>query len=298
MALGKNFNDILGDYFGDEAVNLNEAPESLSKHGFSMIPVDDLQISPFQTRVRFDDDKIESLAKSIEKSGLLSPVIVLEKDTKGENGLAKAYVLLAGERRLRAVKRLGQKEIPAVVKTEKELTRPEQALITATENLQREDLSPLELAKTYEMLMKTQNIDESQLAQNLHHTEQYVRNYLRLLSLGEKVKDALLDRKIGEGHARFLVGLSVHQQEVFLKIILDKDLTVKEVETLVRGEKIPEEDKKEVVFNVRTSNSHNISPILMKKVIKFTEMFPNAKLKTAGDDEKGKITISWDNTEK
>ncbi len=240
MALGKSLGNILGDYFGQETVNLQNVDANFDQNtSIVLLPINKIQSSPYQTRSVFEDKKINSLAESIKESGLIHPILVIKKDLEstGEEVKQFEYILLAGERRLRACKSLGYTNILAIVKPFESLSSKQQAMLAAVENLQREDLSPIEMAGTFLMLMQTQNFDELELANNLGHSLQYVKNYIRLLTLDGKIQQALLERSIGEGQARFLVGLEPELQNKILDFILEHSLTVKEISELTRKTK-------------------------------------------------------------
>ena len=286
MALGKNLNNILGDYFGEENVALNDDGVLSS---VVEVPVHKIELSPYQTRREFEQEKIESLAESIKQTGLLSPVILLKKTNISEDGTKEVtHTLLAGERRLRAFKHLQYEKIPAILKEEGNLPKEEQALITAYENIHREDLSPLELAQTFEMLMQTQGLDENELALKLGYSKQYIKNYLKLLSLSEPVQKALLNKKLTEGQARHFVNLSEMDQFELLQEVLEKDLTVKEIIHHLKKQRVSTEEK--VNKKVQISN---LSQEILNKANRLAEYFPNAKLKSQGDESKGKIVITW-----
>ena len=288
MPLGKSLGNILDDYFGDQAleINLNNKNEPVIQSITTNIPISEIQISAHQTRTQFDFEKIQSLAQNIKENGLIHPIVVISRLNNDPS--QKEYILLAGERRLRACKLLGWKEILAIVKPSQSLSEKQQAMLSAMENLQREDLSAIELASTYKMLIDTQNIDEEKLADMLGHTPQYVKNYLRLLTLNKTVQQALLGRTIGEGQARHLVGLPDSRQIEILAQIIDNDLTVKEIIALL--------DKPKRKINVIQVNPkiHNLNSEVVSQASKIAEKFPNAKLKCIGDEKKGKIVISWD----
>ncbi len=279
MPLGKSLGNILGDYFGDEAVSL-ATPISQIASPVNFIAVSQIQFNPYQTRTQFDAKKIESLAENIREHGLIHPISVISQ----EDG---TYILLAGERRLRAIKQLGQSEILAIVRDKDSLSLQQQAMLSAMENLQREDLNAIELAQTFEMLMNTQNIDELKLSQILETSVQYVRNYLRLLTLSQPVQQALIAKTIGEGQARHLVSLDQEQQTKVLKVILEKDLTVKEIVAYLKQ---LETNKPSLSTS---SKFHNLEAEIVTKAQKLAESFPNSKLKLQGDNNKGKIIISW-----
>lgn len=286
MPLGKSLDNILDDYFGQTAVDLqpNKNPQNLANQAL-LIPVAQISLGSFQTRSVFDSSKISKLAKNIAEQGLIQPILVLQK--KVTTTTNPEYVLLAGERRLRAVKELNWEFVLAVVKLEDDLTEQQQAMISAMENLEREDLNPLELSHTFRMLMLTQRLDEDGLANLLGNSVQYVKNYLRLLTLGKEVKQALLDRKIGEGLARLLVPLSEEEQSYFLGEILSKDLTVKELQILINKQKT----RQKIV--VKDANVHQLSPEIISKVERLSSQFPKAKFTCKGTAEKGRIVISW-----
>jgi ParB family transcriptional regulator, chromosome partitioning protein len=287
MALGKSLDNILGDYFGDEVVNLNEQKEAIvqvTTGNIRNLPIDDIQLSPFQTRRHFDEGKIQSLAKSIKETGLIHPVIVLQKTQ--EEGKKVEYILIAGERRLRACQSLGAKEILAMIKREADLSDSQHAMLTAMENLEREDLNAIELANTFIMLMQTQLLDEKGVAELLKMSTQYVKNYLRLLTLVDQVQDAIVMGKIGEGQARHLVGLEMDKQLEMLDLIIQKDLTVREITEILNKQPLKEANK-------FIPKNHNINPEYFRRAQKLATFFPNSKLKCIGDDDKGKIVISW-----
>lgn len=290
MPLGKSLDNILGDYFGETQISLQPSKD----HGKNSAMVEEInlsniELSPYQTRTRFETSKIESLAQNIKEQGLIQPIIVLRK--KFTDTTTPKFVLLAGERRLRAVKLLGHNTILAVIKPEETLTDKQQAMISAMENLQREDLNPIELAQTYKMLMLTQSLDEQSLAIVLGNSPQYVKNYLKLLTLSNPVKEALINKQIGEGQARHLIGYPENEQVQYLALIIEKNLTVKEIAELLKKGLKPMKMKVNSVF-------HNLPSDVLLKADRFASSFPNSKLECKGDLTKGKIVISWNNTEK
>ncbi len=299
MALGKNLSNLLGDYFGEYSegesllsetknfrqINVQDANQTVfsGQTLVQSILVDKITLNPYQTRTQFDFEKIQALAESIKTTGLLNPIIVAKS--------ADNYILLAGERRLRAVKLLGHTEILAIVKPDEQLTEVDKVLITATENLQREDLTPIELACTYKSLLNVLQIDEKKLAEKLGVTAQYIKNYLRLLTLSRTVQKALSERKIGEGHARHLVGLPEEQQEMLLQIILDRDLSVRQIIELVK--KLQRNSETNLDLPEKTDTIPNLDPDIMQTVHILKQKLPNAKIKFSGNERKGKLIISW-----
>lgn len=176
-----------------------------------------------QPRSVFDEDTIDELAASIKEHGVLQPIIVRPIDGK--------YVIVAGERRYRAAKKLGLETIPAVIR---ELTDGEAASVALVENIQREDLTAIEEAKAYKKLMEMHNLKQEELAKQLGKAQSTIANKIRLLNLPETVQQAVLDRKITERHARALLRLKDEKQQLYvLKRIMERELTVKETEKLV-----------------------------------------------------------------
>jgi ParB family transcriptional regulator, chromosome partitioning protein len=280
MALGKSLGNILGDYFGEEdkSIPTPKSVNSKSENGIIQdIPTDSIRRADHQTRVNFDPDTIKQLAMSIEQNGLIHPIMVL-RDADG-------YVLLSGERRLKAYQSLGKKMIPAIVREPSKLTKPQQAMLTAIENLQREDLSHLELAKTFDMLVKVNKIDGSKLARKLGYTPQYVNNYLRLLTGSPAVQEALLSKKITEGQARHLLQVGFELQDKLLAIIIDQQLSVMQIAKLVKQNL----ENKKSTPRVFTDIPDFISP----KVESLCKGLPNPKVKYSGDDKVGRLIIEW-----
>jgi ParB family transcriptional regulator, chromosome partitioning protein len=275
MALGKSLNNILGDYFGEETdLHLTKTHTVVEE-----ISLDQIRVTEYQMRSAFDEKSIQSLSWSIKESGLIHPVLLL-KEKKG-------YTLISGERRFRAVQLLGHKTIPAIVKQIDSLTKDQQATLTAVENLQREDLSPLEQAKTYQVLMKTKKITDVELAEFFNFSTQHIRNYLRLLTTSPKVQQALQVRQVSEGQARLLTTLDHDLQDQILKQIIEKELTVKEIIELIYKIKNPIEKSAPV--------KHNLSHLIVGQAEKIAKQFGNSKVKITGDENEGRIVIAWKN---
>lgn len=187
------------------------------------LPVDQIEPNPFQPRTVFDDEKIEELCQTIRTHGVIQPIVVREKDGR--------YELIAGERRWRAVKKLGLATIPAIVR---QMTDAQAASAALIENLQREGLTAIEEAAAYQQLIELHGLTQESLAQRLGKGQSTIANKLRLLSLPESVQRALLERKITERHARALLPLKDEALQLkVLKEILDKELNVKQTEQRV-----------------------------------------------------------------
>lgn len=188
------------------------------------IPIDRIVPNRFQPRTIFDDDKIEELSRTIHIHGIIQPIVVREFE-------ADHYEIIAGERRWRAMKKLGWDVVPAIIKN---LTDTETASVALIENLQREELSPIEEAMAYGKLLELHNLTQEALAQRLGKGQSTVANKLRLLKLPQPIQDALLNKQITERHARSLIPLKDPEKQVkLLEEIIEKNLNVKQTEERV-----------------------------------------------------------------
>lgn len=200
------------------------------------IEVDKIHPNPFQPRISFDEGKLKDLAASIKQYGVLQPLTVtrVEKETE-DGGLRTEYELIAGERRLRASKLAGVKQVPALIKTgeESERVKLELAII---ENLQREDLNPVDRARAFKRLMEEFRFTHAQIAKKMGKSREYVSNSLRLLALPEEMLVALQEGKISEGHTRPLLMLKdrPEEQQTLFKEIVYKKVTVRDAESIAR----------------------------------------------------------------
>ncbi len=208
-------------------------------HNNSIFWVDVQKISPnpFQPRREFDEAKLRDLADSIRQYGILQPLVVSRKEEQTpDGGLFVSYELIAGERRLRASKLAGVSQVPVVIREGTEhddLLKLELAII---ENLQREDLNPVDRAKAFKQLIDKFGFKHTQIAQKMGKSREYVSNSIRLLTLPQEVMDAIVAGKITEGHARPLLMLIDRPAEliVLFKEIMLKKLTVREAERIAR----------------------------------------------------------------
>ncbi|PMB03995.1 nucleoid occlusion protein [Fischerella thermalis CCMEE 5273] len=186
--------------------------------------VDDIQPSPYQPRTIFLDERLDELCQSIRTHGVIQPIVVRKRGS--------GYELIAGERRLRAVKKLGLKTIPAMIR---EMNDTEAASVSLIENLQREGLTAIEEAMAYQRLLDLHGLTQESLAQRLGKGQSTVANKLRLLHLPEEVKEALYKRQVTERHARALLGLKNTEMQIkLLKEIVTNELNVKQTEERVR----------------------------------------------------------------
>lgn len=194
------------------------------------MPVEKIAANPYQPRKNFDRDKLESLANSIRRNGILQPVVVRRS--------GEGYELVMGERRLQAARLGGVPTVPVVVK---EVTEVDSLRLALVENLQREDLNPIEVAQAYEKLVESFGLSLAELAEFVGKDRSTVANTLRLLTLPEKIKEMLIEGKLSEGHARALLSLKEEKEQLALsRRVVDKGLSVRETERLVALRSRPE----------------------------------------------------------
>ena len=198
-------------------------PEASSETDINEISIHRIKPNPYQPRLRFDETKLRELAESIKEHGVVQAVVV---SPEGDN-----YVLVAGERRFRAAQMVGLQTIPAVIKELSESAMLEIALI---ENLQREDLNPIEEASAYRRLMDEFNLTQEELARRVGKSRSAIANTVRLLALSKPIIEALVRGDINAGQARPLAGLTdAAAQEKAALLVLSKGLTAREVEKMV-----------------------------------------------------------------
>lgn len=186
----------------------------------------DIRPNPYQPRRTFDTKALGELAASIEKSGVFQPIIVRRPNKK-----LKRYEIIAGERRFRASKIANQKEIPAIVR---DVTDEEMMEVAVLENLQREDLTPLEEAQAYQTLMDKLSLTQVQVSERLGKSRPYIANYLRLLGLPKMVKDMVQKEQLSMGQARTLLALRDKDKLVALaRRVVEQNLTVRQLEQIV-----------------------------------------------------------------
>lgn len=206
----------------DEEVKITENEElSTSNEEIRRIPIKDIVPNRFQPRTVFVDEKITELMQTIRTHGIIQPIVLREYENN-------KFEIIAGERRWRAVSKLGWDTIPAIIK---DFNDTETASVALIENLQREELTPLEEAIAYARLLELHNLTQEALAQRLGKGQSTVANKLRLLKLPQSVQDALLQKQITERHARALIALKEPElQEKLLVEIIEKHLNVKQTE--------------------------------------------------------------------
>ena len=214
------------------------------------VEVERIKPNPLQPRREFDEHKLNDLAKSIRQYGVIQPLTVTRREVERPDGIATEYELIAGERRLRAAKLAQVREVPVLIRAEHDddKTKLELAII---ENLQREDLNPIDRAKAFEQMVKQFSYKHSEVAEKVGKSREYVSNTLRLLMLPQSMQDALSEGKISEGHTRPLLMLAdrPQEQETLYREIMLKRLTVRDTEAIARRIAFDRVRKKEYLYS-------------------------------------------------
>ena len=238
-----------------------------------LIRISDIQKNPYQPRKEFSKEKIQELAQSIKENGLIQPIIVRQSPVIG-------YEILAGERRYRASIEAGLSEVPVIIK---KLSDQEMMVHSIIENLQREDLNPIEEAKAYQSLID-KGYTHADIAEKMGKSRPYITNLVRLLTLPDFILTEVETGKLSQAHARLLIQLPLKEQKNLLNRIQKEDLSVRQVEYLLKEEKNKKKSKekdhfiKEEEENLKKLLGLDVQIVLQKK-------------------EAGKITISFHNQE-
>ncbi len=224
-ALGRGLSNLIPSEEAGEG-NSSSGIDRNVDNGARYVPLDSVNPNPFQPRKEFSETEIADLAQSIKNSGLLQPILVRLKDD--------SYEIISGERRFRALKSLGKKKIPVIVKENISNRRMvEMALI---ENVQREDLNEIEKANTYRALLTEHGLSHEEVSQQVGKSRSVITNALRILKLPKDVQQMVIQKQISSGHARALLALeNANFQEKIARRIKDEGLSVRFVEKLVSG---------------------------------------------------------------
>ncbi len=248
-----------------------------------LIEVDKIHPNPFQPRREFEMGPLKDLADSIRQYGVLQPLTVsrVERETP-DGGMMAEYELIAGERRLRAAKIAGLTQVPAIIRVgDDNMMKLELAII---ENLQREDLNPVERARSFQRLATEFNLTHAQIGQKMGKSRVYVSNTLRILSLPEEILDALSAGKINEGHTRPLMTLSgrPEEQTTLFKEIIFRKISVREAERIARRIAVEKIKKKSLLPNAEL--------LVIEKQLQDTL---GTRVHIEPKEEGGKITIDY-----
>ena len=237
--LGKGLSSIFGQDVSKVLDDIQNGDMEVERQEQSKIPVDEIRPNPYQPRKVFNDEALKELSSSIKQHGIFTPILV-KKSIQG-------YDLIAGERRLRASKLAGLKDIPAIIVDFDDQEMMEIALL---ENIQREDLNVIEEAKAYEKLIQRLGYTQEQLAHRVGKSREHITNLLRLLKLPEDVQEYVVSKQLSMGHVRALLGLKTEaNMRKVAKQAIDQGLSVRKVEQIVKdtnNKKMIEKPKEDI----------------------------------------------------
>lgn len=280
--LGKGLDSLIADKVSTKpAAKVEEKKKPTSEHAADAIMMDIAKVEPNreQPRKKFDEDALLELAESIKQFGVLQPLLVQERDDY--------YEIIAGERRWRAAKMAGVKKVPVIIK---KLTEQEIMEISLIENIQREDLNPIEEALAYKRLLSEFNLKQDEVAERVSKSRTAVTNAMRLLKLNDKVQQMVIEEMLTTGHARALLGIEDQEKQYTIaQKIFDEKLSVRDTEKLVKS--LQNEKKKQTDVRIKLDPKleaiyHDLEEQM--KVILGTKVSINHK-----DDKKGKLEIEY-----
>jgi ParB family chromosome partitioning protein len=225
--LGKGLDSMIPDKVGSKTAKIEKVEKPTSEHAADAVMMDISKVEPNrdQPRKKFDEDALLELAESIKQFGVLQPLLVQERDDY--------YEIIAGERRWRAAMMANIKEIPVIIK---KLSEQEIMEISLIENIQREDLNPIEEAQAYKRLLTEFNLKQDEVAERVSKSRTAVTNAMRLLKLNDKVQQMVIDEMLSTGHARSLLGIEDQEKQYAIaQKIFDEKLSVRDTEKLVKN---------------------------------------------------------------
>ncbi len=276
--LGKGLDSLIPVYNNTEK-EMAVVEKVVEKKTDTVLRITEIEPNKGQPRKNFNEDALEELADSIKQFGLIQPLVVQKRDGY--------YEIIAGERRWRAAKKAGLKEVPVIIR---DYTDEEMMEIALIENLQREDLNPIEEAQAYKKLINDYKLKQDEIAEKVSKSRVAITNSMRLLKLSEKVQDMIVDEMISSGHGRALLALNDKKmQEELANRIFDEKLSVRETEQIVKALNNPKEKKNKEEY------SDNF--VYEKIENEFKEIIgTNVSIKRKSQD-KGKIEIDYYSTE-
>lgn len=268
--LGKGLGKIITDKYDSQAMDM----DLKSKSNVVELNIVDVEPNKNQPRRAFDKEKLDELADSISKNGVIQPINVVKNGDR--------YMIVTGERRWRASKQAGLKVIPAIIR---EYDEPKIMEIALIENLQREDLNPVEEAKGYQALVDTYSLTQEQISERVGKSRSSVANSMRLLNLPDKVLDMLEKNRISSGHAKVLLSVgSKSEQAEIAELISDKQMSVRETENYIKS--------RTKVKKAAPKISSEVRMIIKETETVFSKSL-GTKVKIKDSNGKGKIEISY-----
>lgn len=277
QVLGRGLSALLNDPKDtDKTILEKNSPKSITS--IVNLPVSSIKTNPSQPRSNFNEESLKELSISIAELGIIQPITVRKMK-------ADEYQLISGERRLKATILAGIDKIPAYIRLANDSELLEMALV---ENIQREDLDPIEIALSYQRLLVEINLTQEQLSDRIGKKRSTIANYIRLLKLDPIIQTGIRDKFVSMGHGRALINISdLNVQVKLYKKIIKKGLSVRQVEKLVQEIKNPNE------------KSYNYSsPFLKQSAIELEEIFETSVSVISNDNGKGYMKILFDSQEK
>jgi ParB family chromosome partitioning protein len=290
-ALGRGLSALLSDSSADEklevdipvgvsAAAITTAPvAAIPVSGITEIPVDEIEVNPFQPRTHFDQEALIELAESITVHGIIQPITVRRLTDR-------QYQLISGERRFQASKLAGLKAIPAYIRSADDQQMLEMALI---ENIQRENLNAIEIALSYQRLITECSLKQEELGERVGKNRTTVTNYLRLLKLPPDIQIAVRDNKLSMGQARAIISVENPEQQLYIfKKTLDEDLSVRRVEELVR-----EVSEKTAVAKPESAQTNNPASREISQLQSKLSSHFGTRVVVKSDGKRGEIKIPF-----
>ncbi len=260
-ALGKGLKAFLPEDYG-----------ILKEERFIEIDIEKLKPNPIQPRLKFDEDSIDGLAKSIKERGILQPIVAVPEDGY--------FKIIIGERRWRAAQKIGLKKIPTLIRS---MTNEQQLEASLIENLQREDLNPLEIALAYKKMTEELKYTQQEISEKVGKDRASVANYIRLLKLPQEIKDMIADNKLSMSHARTLITIDNQEMQVYIaRQILKKGLSVRDTEKMSKRLKQKVTGKEKMLLD---PNLLLIQEELLKEL--------GMKVSISGNQDKGIVKIFY-----
>ena len=250
MALGRGLGEILSEVeeaYEKDLTDINSFELEAQGARVEELLVENISANPFQPRKHFEPQALKELSESIAAHGLLQPIVVIESN----NG----YVLIAGERRLRAHKLANITHIKAII-ADADIDDIKLRELALLENIQRENLNAIELANSYAELIEVHKITHDELSSIVHKSRSQITNTMRLLILSTYAQEQLISTKISQGHAKVLVGLDEKKQKIIIDSIIGQKLSVRDTENMVKNQKNPSEGNKRKISTVNLTEKH------------------------------------------
>ena len=273
--LGKGLDSLIPEVIGEgKGKNKNGAAESVVTPD-RYVKITKVEPNRQQPRKNFDEDALQELAESIKQFGVIQPILVQDRK--------EYYEIIAGERRWRAAKLAGLKEVPVIIRnyTEQEIVE-----ISLIENIQREDLNPIEEAQAYKRLLTEFNLKQDEVAERVSKSRTAVTNSMRLLKLNDDVQQMVISEMISPGHARALLAIEdPEQQYTIAQKVFDEKLSVRDIEKYVKDLNKPKKEKKKTAVEL---------DFIYKNIEEKLKMALGTKVQIqAKNDDKGKIEIEY-----